>query len=70
MGINSNRNGSASAVFLISVVTAALLMIVMLSILAGMLMGIETFGNYLLCAMSSGVCATVILLALLFDPTI
>lgn len=70
MGINSNTNESASAIFLAGVIIAAMLMIVILSVLAGMIMDVDIFDSYMIYVMWAGMAASITLLALFMKPSL
>lgn len=63
MDINSDSNGSANTGLIIGMVAAVLLMVVLLSLLAGMVLDIRIVGNMAMYAIWAGAAASAVTLA-------
>lgn len=65
MDINSDSNGSVNTGLMVGMVAAVLLMVVLLSLLAGMVMDISIIGNMTMYALWAGAAVSAVSLALM-----
>ena len=65
MGIDSNSNGPVNTGLMVGMVAAVLLMVVLLSLLAGMVMDVSIMGNMTMYALWAGAVVSAVTLALM-----